>query len=91
MRKIMNLPDGTTIDDLEEWSSRFFSPIAVKLRRNLELWIEDYEKTTELAALKHLYHHLARDAPPADSLHWGEYEETMRQLEAELGAKGVEL
>ncbi|MCG2741083.1 MAG: hypothetical protein L6300_12740 [Syntrophaceae bacterium] len=92
MRKIMNLPEGTTTDDLEEWSRRFVSPIAVKLKGGkLELWIEDYEKTTELDALKQLFSGLARDAPPADSPHRGEYEETMRQLESELREKGVDL
>ncbi len=44
-----------------------------------------------LAALKRLFLGLARDAPPADSPHRGEYEETMRQLEAELREKGVTL
>lgn len=92
MRKIMNLPEGTTIDDLQEWAQRFVSPIAVKYRRgNLELWLEDYEKMPATEALKRLFGHLARDAPPGDSPHRGEYEETMRQLEAELRERGVEL
>lgn len=91
MRKIMNLPDGTTMDDLELFTAMFRHPIAVKLRRNLELWSDEYQyqKTTGLDALKRLFSHLANDAPPADSPHRGEYEETMRQLEAELREKGV--
>ncbi len=42
-----------------------------------------------LAALKRLFSGLAKDAPPADSPHRGEYEETMRQLEKELRDKGA--
>ena len=44
-----------------------------------------------LDALKRLFSGLARDAPPADSPHRGEYEEYMRYLEAELRKKGVQL
>lgn len=91
MRKIMNLPDDTTMDDLSRLSDMFEYPIVVKLRRNLELWSDEYQKTTGLEALKRLFGHLSNDAPPADSPHWDEYEETMRQLEAELRGKGVDL
>lgn len=89
----MNLPDGTTMDEIERLASMFRHPIAIKLRRNLELWSDEYreQKTTGLEALMRLFSGLARDAPPADSPHRGEYEETMRQLEAELREKGVEL
>lgn len=44
MRKALNLPDGTTLSELEWWASIFKYPIAVKLRKNLELWIEDGER-----------------------------------------------
>lgn len=38
MRKIMNLPEDTTIDDLNEIALWFDMPIAVKLREHVELW-----------------------------------------------------
>ncbi|MDP2365189.1 MAG: hypothetical protein Q8M94_15655 [Ignavibacteria bacterium] len=41
MRKIMDLEDNTTMDDLVRLSEMFRHPIAVKMRKNLELWIED--------------------------------------------------
>lgn len=41
MRKVMDLPDKTTMSDLEWWASLLEKPIAVKLRAGLELWIED--------------------------------------------------
>lgn len=113
MRKIIDLPDGTTVDDLTRLSDRFKHPIAIKLRRNLELWCDisqksdwdeidwtdesgsiafrEHEKKIAVEKLRTLYHHLASDAPSPDSPHWGEYEETMRQLEAELREKGVSL
>ena len=41
MRKIMNLPEDTTIDDLNKIASWFNIPVAIKLREHLELWVED--------------------------------------------------
>ena len=91
MRKIMDLPENTTMRELEWWASVFRHPIALKLRKNLELWIDDGHKNAEVEKIKALYHGLASDALPVDSLHWDEYEGTMRQLEIELRALGVDL
>jgi len=41
MRKIMNLPEDTTIDGLFNIASWFNIPIAIKLREHVELWVED--------------------------------------------------
>lgn len=46
---------------------------------------------TGLGGLKRIFSRLSQAAPPGDSPHWDEYEETMREMEAELRDKGVDL
>lgn len=45
MYKIMDLPDNTVMDDIVKLSDMFEHPIAIKLRNNLELWLDDCKKT----------------------------------------------
>lgn len=93
MKLIKELPDTfttqevmATCEDLQKEGHR----VAIEHQRG-RIQVYDEGANIEVEKLRALYHHLASDAPPADSPHWGEYEETMRQLEAELRDKGVEL
>jgi len=45
MHKIMDLPNNTVMDDIVKLSDMFKHPIAIKLRNNLELWLDDCKKT----------------------------------------------
>ncbi len=95
MKPIRDLPDTCTqeiisiCEDLQKEGHRVvFEHQGDRIRLYDE---SEGEKMPGLDALKRLFSGLARDAPPADSPHRGEYEETMRQLEAELRERGVEL
>jgi len=41
MRKVMNLSQGVTLEQVEILASMSVHPVAIKLREHLELWIDD--------------------------------------------------
>lgn len=93
MKLIRDMPDTRTpqeiiniCEDLQKEGRRV---VIEHLGDRIKLY--DEGANIEVEKLKALYKHLASDAPTAYSPHRDEYEETMRQLEAELRDKGVKL
>jgi len=97
MKLIRELPDTCTTQEVisicEDLQKEGRKVIIEHQGDRIQLYDEISEDETVLGldALKRLFSGLARDAPPADSPHRGEYEEYMRYLEAELRKKGVQL
>ncbi|MDP2362683.1 MAG: hypothetical protein Q8M94_02815 [Ignavibacteria bacterium] len=95
MKLIRELPDSCTTQEILEVCDALTSAghsVVIEHRGGMiRLYEESVSEGEGLDALRRLFSGLARDAPPADSPHWGEYEEIMRQLEAELRERGVGL
>ncbi len=96
MKLIRELPDTCTTQEIiticEDLQKEGKKVVIEHQGDRVQLYDENEgEKMPGLEALKRLFSGLARDAPPGDSPHRGKYEETMRQLEAELREKGVTL
>ncbi|MDP2366588.1 MAG: hypothetical protein Q8M94_22770 [Ignavibacteria bacterium] len=88
MKLIRDLPDTCTTQEIisicDDLAAEGHKVVIEHQGGKIQLYddsVSEGETIQGTEAFKRLFGHLARDAPSADSPHWGEYEETMRQLE----------